>query len=177
MKAITLWQPWASLVAVGAKRYETRSWPAPKTLRVGDLLAIHAAGRSYDISEIDTDGKLLRACQTRRVWPLIALPHGEVVAICRFGGCHRTGLLAPDEEEQVVGDWSPGRYAWLLERVCRLAPTIPARGYQGLWDWEPPSELREQLSMQERAVPTQLRMDESDAPAGRRPEYEEGDGR
>lgn len=26
MKAISLWQPWASLMAVGAKRYETRSW-------------------------------------------------------------------------------------------------------------------------------------------------------
>jgi hypothetical protein len=26
MKAITLWQPWASLIAIGAKKYETRSW-------------------------------------------------------------------------------------------------------------------------------------------------------
>lgn len=39
MRAITLWQPWASLVAVGAKKYETRSWPAPKSLKHGDLLA------------------------------------------------------------------------------------------------------------------------------------------
>lgn len=43
--ALTVWQPWASLVAVGANRYETRSWPAPQTLQPGDLLAIHAAAR------------------------------------------------------------------------------------------------------------------------------------
>lgn len=39
MKAITLWQPWASLIAIGAKKYETRSW---KTNYRGPI-AIHAA--------------------------------------------------------------------------------------------------------------------------------------
>lgn len=41
MKAITLWQPWASLVAVGAKTIETRSW---STKHRGPL-AIHAAAK------------------------------------------------------------------------------------------------------------------------------------
>ncbi|WP_371822846.1 hypothetical protein [Cohnella sp. LGH] len=26
MKAITVWQPWATLIALRLKRYETRSW-------------------------------------------------------------------------------------------------------------------------------------------------------
>lgn len=39
MKAITLWQPWASLLAIGAKQHETRSW---KTSYRGPV-AIHAA--------------------------------------------------------------------------------------------------------------------------------------
>lgn len=39
MKAITIWQPWASLLACGAKKYETRSW---KTDYRGPI-AIHAA--------------------------------------------------------------------------------------------------------------------------------------
>lgn len=39
MKAITIWQPWASLLACGAKQYETRSW---KTDYRGPI-AIHAA--------------------------------------------------------------------------------------------------------------------------------------
>ena len=41
MKALTLWQPWASLVALGHKRIETRCW---STKYRGDL-AIHAAAK------------------------------------------------------------------------------------------------------------------------------------
>ena len=41
MKCLSLWQPWASLVVIGAKRFETRSWP---TNYRGPLL-IHAAQR------------------------------------------------------------------------------------------------------------------------------------
>jgi hypothetical protein len=44
MKAITLWQPWASLVAIGVKTIETRAWPAPRSL-IGQRIAIHAAAR------------------------------------------------------------------------------------------------------------------------------------
>jgi activating signal cointegrator 1 len=39
MKAISIWQPWASLIAIGAKKYETRSW---ETSYRGPI-AIHAA--------------------------------------------------------------------------------------------------------------------------------------
>ena len=45
MKAITLWQPWATLVATGLKEYETRSWAPPEDL-IGRRLAIHAAKRT-----------------------------------------------------------------------------------------------------------------------------------
>ena len=42
MKAISLWQPWASLIACGVKPYETRSWAPPREL-IGQPIAIHAA--------------------------------------------------------------------------------------------------------------------------------------
>lgn len=42
MKAISLWQPWASLIACGAKPYETRHWAPPRAL-IGQRIAIHAA--------------------------------------------------------------------------------------------------------------------------------------
>ncbi len=42
MKAITIWQPWASLLACGAKQYETRSWA---TSYRGPI-AIHAAKKN-----------------------------------------------------------------------------------------------------------------------------------
>ena len=41
MKAITIWQPWASLIACGAKKYETRSWPT----KYRGPIAIHAAAK------------------------------------------------------------------------------------------------------------------------------------
>lgn len=42
MKAISLWQPWASLIACGAKPFETRHWAPPREL-IGQPIAIHAA--------------------------------------------------------------------------------------------------------------------------------------
>ena len=44
MYAITLHQPWASLIALGLKTVETRSWPAPARL-VGQRIAVHAGKR------------------------------------------------------------------------------------------------------------------------------------
>ena len=44
LKALTLWQPWASLVAIGVKTIETRSWRAPANL-IGERIAIHAAAK------------------------------------------------------------------------------------------------------------------------------------
>jgi len=45
VKALTLWQPYASLCALGVKTIKTRSWPAPKAL-IGQRIAIHAATRT-----------------------------------------------------------------------------------------------------------------------------------
>lgn len=42
MKAISLWQPWASLIVAGIKPYETRGW-GPPTALIGQRIAIHAA--------------------------------------------------------------------------------------------------------------------------------------
>jgi hypothetical protein len=55
MKALTVWQPWASLIAIGAKPYEFRSKPykfyinAPKP---GERIAIHAAARLVKRGEV-----------------------------------------------------------------------------------------------------------------------------
>lgn len=51
MKALTIWQPWASLIACGAKRYETRSWPT----KYRGPIAIHAAVK--DPNKLPLQGK------------------------------------------------------------------------------------------------------------------------
>jgi hypothetical protein len=42
MKAISLWQPWATLLVIGAKKYVSRSWKLPENL-IGQRIAIYAA--------------------------------------------------------------------------------------------------------------------------------------
>ena len=44
MPCISLWQPYASLIACGAKPFETRHWAAPARF-IGQRVAIHAAAR------------------------------------------------------------------------------------------------------------------------------------
>ena len=44
--------------------------------------------------------------------------------------------------ERHFGDYSPGRFAWQLDTVIRMAD-IPARGSQGFWEWQTPAELEE----------------------------------
>lgn len=51
MKALTIWQPWATLIMIGAKPYEFRSWKPPRSL-VGQRLAIHAGARPVRVNEI-----------------------------------------------------------------------------------------------------------------------------
>lgn len=50
--ALTLWQPWATLVAEEFKPYEFRSYPARKGLW-GQRIAIHAGARPVKRAEID----------------------------------------------------------------------------------------------------------------------------
>lgn len=88
MKALTLWQPWASLIAVGVKAIETRSWPAPAALVV---------------------------------W-----------APCEHGGIEPIDV----SDQQPYGDFAPGRWAWLLDHVEQLPQPVPAKGRQGVWNWD-----------------------------------------
>ena len=148
MKALTLRQPWATLVAIGAKRIETRSW---RTSYRGPL-AIHAAKgypRSAQMTAISSPfiGELNGANY------LPDIPLASVVATCRLShivpiqniGC--TILLGRlgewnhllTDREIKFGDYSDGRYAWILEDVQMFEDPMPARGALSLWDWERPS--------------------------------------
>ncbi len=51
MQFITVWQPWATLIAIGAKPYEFRSWKFPSN-KVGKRIGIHAAVRKVHMGEV-----------------------------------------------------------------------------------------------------------------------------
>jgi hypothetical protein len=81
MKAITIWQPWASLLAIGAKKYETRSWPT----KYRGTIAIHAAKKDpckiplIGLEKFDAAaGTELERAGLGSTWFL--LPRGKIIA-------------------------------------------------------------------------------------------------
>ena len=128
MRAITLWQPWASLIAYGIKTRETRSWRFPVRM-LSERIAIHAAKRPYDL-EGGFNLPLLLPAEAFDEHG--TLPRGAVVATARLAGFMPTTAVTADP----YGDYTPGRWAWLLEDIERVDPPVAARGYQGFWTWE-----------------------------------------
>lgn len=146
MKAISLWQPWASLIAAGAKTIETRDWPAARHLW-GQRIAIHAAKRwPRDLQELATSEPFythLRQVLEPDQSPAKDLPLGAIVCTVELVRCTRmrseaVALLerrAP--VEHAFGHYAPGRWAWVLRNVQRLAQPFELRGSQGFFELPP----------------------------------------
>ena len=145
MKAITIHQPWASLIAHGYKRFETRSW---RTHYRGPI-AIHAGKR------IDHKAALMVAWNYPEIWREISpLPTGCIIAVAELVECWEVRLYESDwsfylhegvgggtkslpTTEEAFGWYEQGRYAWELANVRLIPEPIPEKGKQGLWNWEP----------------------------------------
>lgn len=139
IKALSLWQPWASLIADGYKRFETRSW---KTNYRGPLL-ICAAKRPVNLIEADKPVFYAGLHCSYYLW----MPRGVALCVADLVGClpvtHRDvmAVTPPASQEFALGDFSPGRFAWKLENVRKLYPMFPVRGRQGLFNVEIPQGL------------------------------------
>lgn len=145
MKAITIIQPWATLIALGEKQFETRSW---FTKHRGEL-AIHA-GKKIDREVCEVPE--IKTALKRHGYTADSLPIGAIVAIGNLTECWSIGtdyqsgmsLLYNGTDgqdkrvslkEEKFGFYYPGRYAWEMSDVNRLPEPIPAKGQQGLWNW------------------------------------------
>lgn len=139
MKALTLTQPWASLVILGVKGWETRSW-RPRGIVPGDRIAIHAA-KGWTRDDIDFAFDLASRDilpMARYAEPDTDLPRGVVLGTVTFTGYRPTAGMTPTSDvELLLGDFSPGRFAWGLVLPKEYARPVPARGMLGLWDWVP----------------------------------------
>jgi len=121
--AISLWQPWASFIAIGVKPYETRHWVAPRQY-IGKRIAIHAAKHKPDHDEYEWWQEV-----SKRNDPL---PLGAFVCTALLRAVLRTEDVLKDD----YGDYKVGRFAWYLTDIEALDPPVPARGYQGFWMWD-----------------------------------------
>jgi hypothetical protein len=113
--AISLWQPWATAMALGIKKNETRDWPTS----IRGWLAIHAAKRA-----LDAQGRLLASALGINT----NLPFGAVVCIVKLIGCERTELLKSlgvSEQEQRWGNYKNGRWAWVTSPLDRIEMSDP----------------------------------------------------
>lgn len=141
MRAISLWQPYASLIAVGAKQYETRSWATA----FRGYVAIHAAKRwTAEEKTICWELKKDFSVSTQeclQYWPTVPLPLGAVLCVVKLIDVHKTedvvdGLTV---SERAFGNYQPERFAWELEVVEVFAEPIPAKGAQGFFRWDKPA--------------------------------------
>ena len=145
IRAITLDQPWASLIAAGAKLIETRHWPPPK-VAIGKPLAIHAGKTRRAMDESAPDDAFNQAV-TRILgdnWQA-TIPTGAVVAIATLRAGMPTGPQSklPEGNELLFGDYRPNRWMWMLADVKALETPVPARGFQRVWGWEAPPKIQE----------------------------------
>lgn len=144
MKIITLHQPYAALIALGYKQYETRSW----STQYRGTIAIHAAQKQTVNDDLlariayDSVGHLEYSYLKS-----LNYEYGKILCIAEITDCltmveqNHPGRLDPTIDirlisvpEKAVGDWQSGRYAWELKNVQALDEPIVYKGAQGLRD-------------------------------------------
>lgn len=134
MKALTLTQPWATLMALQAKRIETRSWKTPYR---GELV-IHAA-KGFPGDAKDFCGSAGVRAVTGG-WTPAQFPLSRGLCVVRLIDCiptedKRLAQFFTVPNEVWFGDYGPGRFAWVTEFVRTVEDERIVKGALGLWEW------------------------------------------
>lgn len=142
MKAISLWQPWASLWCSDRKIHETRHWPTNHR----GWLAVHAA-KKKTAAAIEKGAAASRDADLAAFLELLRdeygghwameLPLGAIVGVVNIVDCVPTEKIVwtPDEfDDRLCGDFSESRFAWRRAEYRLLPHPIPYIGRQGMFD-------------------------------------------
>lgn len=163
MKALTLTQPWATLMALQEKRIETRSW---YTAYRGEMV-IHSAKGFPRIERDMCSWEHFRQALHGRTADELPLSRG--LCVVRVLGCIPTSKMhgaemimghKPSMNELRFGNYEAGRWAWITEYVRPLEDVGAVRGALSLWDWEfavKTAKLSQQEANQERSERTLMR--------------------
>lgn len=146
MKALTLTQPWATLVILGEKRIETRSMRFSHR----GALGIHAAKLFPDDARALCHEEPFRTALARNgIRDDLDLPLAALLGDVQMHGSYRfqddnepTWEEQAEYEEQ-FGNYEAGRFGFLFTTPRRLAKAIKCRGFQGLWNL--PDEIVAQM--------------------------------
>lgn len=131
--ALTIHQPFAELIAMGAKKIETRGWHAPPAV-IGRRIAIHAGLAKTSLHLCDTPPFDQFIHDPER------LPFGAVVATAVLARCTPMEQAAIDQleeqypQEHQFGFYALGRFAFVLRHPIRLPEPVPVRGRQGFFN-------------------------------------------
>lgn len=150
MKALTVWQPWASLIMIGAKPYEFRRWDYRTRERglEGQRIVIHAGARAMRQQEIeDIVARLedrLSSLNAKIALPLLQRLlaayrcQGVLPLACGLGTAvlgtpkHVAALFnSPADSDRI----DHHMWAWPLTEIEPFAEPVPTRGLQGFWTW------------------------------------------
>jgi hypothetical protein len=132
MKALSLIQPYATLIMLGYKHFETRSWP---TKHRGQLAIAASAGKPAWAREVCQTDPIISNILEFHGLTFDSLPRGVILGTCEVESMHKmdeTWDLVLDDTELACGDYTPGRWAWALKNIIRINH-VPAKGRLGLW--------------------------------------------
>ena len=139
MKAFTVYQPYAFAIVAGLKGYETR----PRRTNIRGRVAVHAGAAGFDTAmkrRSEADKMRIAAMQHESPFSENVLFRGGVIGTVEIVDCvpveEITATLT--ERERLLGDYSPGRWAWVLKNPVIFPDPYPAKGKQGWWNWEEP---------------------------------------
>jgi activating signal cointegrator 1 len=134
MKVLSFLQPWASLTVMGLKTLETRSW---STRHRGDLLIHASLGRSGALLAME-------APFSKYIPDFSKLPFGAIIGkavlvdVIKMESLHLSdsAINRLTMEERAFGDYSNGRYVWVLEEPEVFRHPFFMKGTLGLWNYD-----------------------------------------
>lgn len=130
MKALSVLQPWATLLLLGAKTHETRSW---RTVHRGKLL-IHA-GRKFTptAKKLAATDPFYSALKARGV-ELDQLKTGFILGCITLDDCLPTAEVKVEPKEMAFGDFRPGRWAWKMSNPVLFPTPIQFQGRLNIFE-------------------------------------------
>ena len=129
MRVLSLWEPWATLMALRLKKYETRDWAGSR-----GVTAIHAAKKRFHPADYGPD--LVQQLRDDGI-DFKQLAYGCVVCIVDFTRFHRTEVIRASlsKRELAYGNYEVGRKAWESEFIRKFDDPIPLVGHHGFFGW------------------------------------------